>query len=88
MVLIRKFNFGNRLAALVKVLPKTGRTHQIRVHLSKLGCPILGDPIYGKNNRYKRLMLHAWKLKLMCIDGVEREFEAPIPEEYKELTNV
>lgn len=88
VVLIRKFNFGNRLAALVKVLPKTGRTHQIRVHLSKLGCPILGDPIYGKNNRYKRLMLHAWKLKLMCIDGVEREFEAPIPEEYKELTNV
>ena len=88
VVLMRKFNFGNRLAALVRVLPKTGRTHQIRVHLSKLGCPILGDPLYGKNNRYKRLMLHAWRLKLVCLDGVEREFEAPIPIEYKELTNV
>ncbi len=86
--LIRKFNFGTRFAGLVHVLPKTGRTHQIRVHLSKMGCPILGDPVYGKNNKYKRLMLHAWKLKLQCLDGVEREFEAPIPIEYTELTNV
>lgn len=46
----------------LRCLPKTGRTHQLRVHLSHLGWPILGDPIYGKKQTAPRLMLHAYKL--------------------------
>jgi 23S rRNA pseudouridine1911/1915/1917 synthase len=68
--------------SVVLAHPRTGRTHQIRVHLSELGYPLLGDVIYGKNE-YKRLMLHAWKIKLNLINGEERTFEAPIPKEFK-----
>lgn len=52
--------------ALVELRPLTGRTHQLRVHLSYIGCPIIGDPIYNKINKIKlgRLMLHAYKLEI------------------------
>lgn len=65
----------------------TGRTHQIRVHMLHIGCPILGDPIYAKPARQPqqpgRLMLHAWKLSLTHPRTSERmHFQAPIPEEY------
>jgi 23S rRNA pseudouridine1911/1915/1917 synthase len=44
--------------------PKTGRSHQIRVHLKHIGLPILGDNFYNPLSKHDRLMLHAWKLKL------------------------
>jgi 23S rRNA pseudouridine1911/1915/1917 synthase len=53
--------------ALLCLRPRTGRTHQLRVHLAGLGTPILGDPIYGKrDSRYPdlSLKLHAWKLAI------------------------
>jgi 23S rRNA pseudouridine1911/1915/1917 synthase len=49
--------------SLVKLFPLTGRTHQIRVHLSYYGNPILGDPIYGKGHTFERLALHAYSLE-------------------------
>lgn len=52
---------GNR--ALIELIPHSGRTHQLRVHLSALGCPILGDARYGGKS-YGRLMLHAQQLRL------------------------
>ena len=52
---------GNR--AVLELIPHTGRTHQLRVHLSALGCPILGDVRYG-GKAHKRLMLHARYLRL------------------------
>ncbi len=52
---------GNR--ALLELVPRTGRTHQLRVHLSALGCPILGDTRYG-GKVHHRLMLHASYLRL------------------------
>lgn len=73
--------------ALIEISPKTGRTHQIRVHLSSLGCPILGDTLYGKGNKYKRLMLHAHKIRFINLDGKEMIIEAPIPIEFKGLLN-
>ena len=45
--------------AFLKVFPLTGRTHQIRVHLSFYGNPVLGDPVYGKGHTFERLALHA-----------------------------
>ena len=54
---------GNR--ALVELIPHTGRTHQLRVHLSALGCPILGDVRYG-GKPCKRMMLHAQDLRIIA----------------------
>ena len=66
---------------------ETGRTHQIRVHMASLGCPVVGDATYGKSVWDKRLtpipprqMLHAWKLKLWHPTlNQQMEFIAPIP---------
>ena len=66
---------------------ETGRTHQIRVHMASLGCPVIGDKVYGKSALDRRLdpvpqrqMLHAWKLALWHpAKGVQMEFTAPIP---------
>lgn len=70
---------------------ETGRTHQIRVHMASLGCPVIGDAVYGKPALDKRIspaparqMLHAWKLKLWHpTEGRQMEFEAPVPEDMK-----
>ncbi len=56
---------GNR--ALISLIPHTGRTHQLRVHLAALGCPILGDMRYG-GKVHPRLMLHAEKLSINTTD--------------------
>jgi len=75
-------------ASLVLAKPLTGRTHQIRVHLSYKGHPILGDPVYGglKHNIPKppRLMLHAWKISFVHpLKEKWVEFTSPIPEDFE-----
>ncbi len=75
--------------ALVVFTLHTGRTHQIRVHSKYLGCPILGDPIYGKKDRFfpdATLMLHAWKLSI-SLPGEDqpRRFIAPVPVRFKKV---
>ena len=71
--------------ALIELKPQTGRTHQLRVHLAYLGCPILGDPVYGHGKYGDRLMLHAYKLEI-TIPGVNggkrRVFIAEPPVEF------
>ena len=47
----------------IRLTPLTGRTHQLRVHLSHYGNPILGDPIYGKLHSFERLALHATRVE-------------------------
>lgn len=74
---------------------ETGRTHQIRVHMASLGCPVIGDKTYGKSALDKKLdpvparqMLHAWKLRLWHpVKGVELSFEAPLPADMKAYRN-
>ena len=66
--------------------PRTGRTHQIRVHAASSGHPILGDDKYahGEPQAYPRLMLHASELTLTVGDKPMR-FAAPLPEEFEAL---
>jgi 23S rRNA pseudouridine1911/1915/1917 synthase len=74
--------------SLVSLRPKTGRTHQLRVHMAGLGAPILGDPIYGRRDgRFPgaSLMLHAHRLKIVLPGGSEPSaFKAPLPSRFKE----
>ena len=66
---------------LVEVTPITGRTHQIRVHLSAIGCPVVGDPIYGiKSAHLKRQFIHAYRLGFRLPSTKQyREFTSPLP---------
>jgi 23S rRNA pseudouridine1911/1915/1917 synthase len=71
--------------ALLKVNPKTGRTHQIRVHLASIGHPIVGDGLYGKKIKTgdaSRLMLHAAAIEFSDGNGNHFVFEAPLPPEF------
>lgn len=69
--------------ALVEAVPVTGRMHQIRAHLAHLGCPILGDHLYGQVDIAPRLMLHAARLVLPGLDGTSLALEAPEPETFE-----
>lgn len=71
-------------AALLACFPKTGRTHQIRVHCKALNLPLYGDKLYGNDTSASRVMLHARKLTIPFVDG-EKTFEAPVPEDMKKL---
>lgn len=71
--------------SLVELRPKTGRTHQLRVHMAHLGHPIVGDPLYGKGKYGDRLYLHAYRLEVTLPDEQRRMFEAPIPPEFSDI---
>lgn len=78
-----------KAASLIVCLPVTGRTHQIRVHLSELGHPILGDHIYGDSfatlYRPSRILLHAYKVQFKHpISQMDLEVIAPIPADFRE----
>jgi 23S rRNA pseudouridine1911/1915/1917 synthase len=69
---------------LIEVIPKTGRMHQIRVHLAWLGCPVAGDKKYGPRKasmpqELKRQFLHAAYLKIKLPTGETKEFSASLP---------
>ena len=74
--------------ALVECDIQTGRTHQIRVHMASLNCPIVGDTMYGRKSADKtifpppdRQMLHAWRLELRHpVTRAPLVFEAPLPD--------
>ena len=68
--------------SLLWVRPRTGRTHQIRVHLRYTGHSVVGDEKYGGTDS-ERLMLHAWRLYIRHpMHGEPMEFRAPIPEDF------
>jgi 23S rRNA pseudouridine1911/1915/1917 synthase len=83
--------------SLLEVHPKTGRTHQIRVHLASIGHPIVGDPLYGSRHKAlkndedalfvdaPRLMLHAQALEFADGEGNRFAFEASLPTDFIEV---
>lgn len=80
----------NQKTALVKLWLETGRTHQIRVHMQSLGCPLLGDPLYGspgspkkpEGNGLERTALHAATLNFcQPFTGEAIHIEAPMPKD-------
>lgn len=74
---------------LIEAHPYTGRTHQIRVHLSWLGHPVVGDQVYGRARHHllqHRHFLHAWKIRFVHpVSGEELSLEAPVPRELTDL---
>ncbi|MGQ9546260.1 MAG: RluA family pseudouridine synthase [Dehalococcoidia bacterium] len=66
---------------LVEVTPVTGRTHQIRIHLSAIGYPVVGDPVYGiKSAHLNRQFIHAYRLGFrLPSTGRYQEFTSPLP---------
>ena len=73
--------------SLVELKPKTGRTHQLRIHMSFIKCPILGDPVYNpKGPKADRMYLHAASLEITIPGehgGQRMTFTAELPEEFK-----
>lgn len=81
--------------AYVKITPKTGRTHQIRVHFKAIGRPIIQDMLYaspealhGENLEFTRLALHAYSLKIEMPSGEERVFTAPLPNDFERASEL
>lgn len=72
--------------SFLELKPKTGRTHQLRVHLKALGHPIVGDKRYGSacDLDFDRLALHAAKIAFEYPKGKRRIIEAPPPTDFKE----
>ena len=72
---------------LMRAVPHTGRTHQIRVHLASLGYPILGDAVYGKKDvSVKRQMLHCWSLTVLHpVTKTPLVLQAPLPQDFQEI---
>lgn len=86
--------------SLVDLTLETGRTHQIRVHMSSLNYPLVGDPLYGGTSRIKsindnelrqmisklgRQFLHAWQLGFEHPNGKKMLFQAPMPDELEQI---
>lgn len=74
--------------ALMRLVPETGRTHQLRVHMAYLGCPLLGDWLYGaRDPRIDRPALHAAALTFTHpLTGEAIALHAPLPEDFTRLT--
>lgn len=78
-----------RAHTLLEVHPLTGRTHQIRVHLKFIGCPVAGDTVYGHRHatiELNRQFLHAYRLTVVLPgEAKPHTFEAPLPQELERV---
>jgi 23S rRNA pseudouridine1911/1915/1917 synthase len=72
---------------LVEVTPLTGRTHQIRVHMSAIGYPVVGDPVYGiRSAHLSRQFIHAYRLGFRLPSTRQyREFISPLPADLEQV---
>lgn len=79
----------NHQFSLVEVYPRTGRTHQIRVHMRYINHPIVSDPLYRGSYKQalgmKRLALHAKSIRLEVAPGKSIQIESPLPADFKKV---
>lgn len=77
-----------RKYSLVEVSPKTGRTHQIRIHFSAIGHPVVGDKLYGTvEDGLTRQFLHAGSIEFTDWAGKPRNFSTPMPKDLTKFLN-
>ena len=78
--------------SFLEVRPKTGRTHQIRVHLKAINYPVVCDKLYASKREcalgFSRLALHAFSLKFKLPSGKEMIVEAPYPEDFQNTLRI
>jgi len=75
---------------LLKLIPETGRRHQLRVHLYSIGHPIVGDLHYGEKSlqkNFSRLMLHAEEIEFFIEDEKKMKIKSPLPESFLNTLN-
>lgn len=75
----------NDVQSLLELKPRTGRTHQLRVHAQYINTPIAGDRVYGNVKTAPRLCLHAHQLEITIPGGHRKTFSAPIPSEFEAM---
>lgn len=68
---------------LIELSPYTGRTHQLRIHLAYINCPIIGDELYG-GDKSSRMLLHAKSLEIALPNDEIKLFESKLPKEFGE----
>jgi len=81
--LLKSFKKNGRNYSELELMPQTGRTHQLRVHLAYIGHPIVGDSAYG--NGGQPILLHAQKLELTLPSRERKVFSSPLPTIFKEF---
>jgi len=78
--------------SFVEVIPKTGRTHQIRVHFKAVNHPIVSDSLYApkkeKGLEFERLALHAYSIEFNSVDGKRIKVVAPYPEDFEKAVKI
>lgn len=89
---LKRFISGKDKFTFLEIKPKTGRTHQIRVHLKFLNHPIVCDLLYNPNGScpkgISRMALHAKSIEVKNFKGKVIKVESPMPKEFKKLVNV
>ncbi|MGB3922046.1 MAG: RluA family pseudouridine synthase [Minisyncoccia bacterium] len=79
---------SDKTSTFVEARPKTGRTHQIRVHFKAIGHPVVADKLYAPKGKsilgFKRLALHARAVTFKNLSGQEVAVEAPYPEDFEQ----
>ncbi|HEX5797758.1 MAG TPA: RluA family pseudouridine synthase [Candidatus Saccharimonadales bacterium] len=79
--ILKTFTYQDKEYSEVELRPKTGRTHQIRLHLKYLNKPIIGDDFYG-GIEADRLYLHAAELEITMPDSTRKKFNSPLPKDF------
>lgn len=78
---------GGVHSTYIEARPKTGRMHQIRVHLQSIDRPLVADPIYAANREpilgFERLALHAKAISFTTVAGEQKTVEAPLPKDFE-----
>lgn len=90
---LRAKHEGHHLAAtFIEASPKTGRTHQIRVHMKAINHPIVADPLYAPKREallgFERLALHSREISFEDLDGLKISLIAPYPPDFERAANL